>query len=127
MNERRCNEQPENKWWLNKYVVISAAIISTSTIVGGVYAFEIKPKLDEEIKKEVGSCQVEFKKDLDEKLDAKFKLVMEGIKEVKERVVFIDTSLTPRVDKIAAVQWMTTTKKERDAASDYYKNVMGGK
>lgn len=115
------SEKQENFW--KKWQTITGVIVTVCVLLGGAIRIVWAKGVQPEIKKEVEACQAKF----ENRLDRKFDLVIESIKDVGAKVTFLDTSLTPRVDKMAAVQWMTTTKTERDKASDYYKNVMGGR
>jgi siroheme synthase (precorrin-2 oxidase/ferrochelatase) len=69
--------------WLESYAAVLAAIISTSIVATGVYAFEIKPRLTQMTKDQIDSCltkhvekDIQIKKVLDEKFAEQTKRIL---------------------------------------------------
>jgi hypothetical protein len=104
--------------FLKKYTSIMVAISVTLAVASGAYAFIIKPNLNNVIKDQISTCQVEERKKSIEdhdKIDKSIEKINEHLGQIERRAMKAEIS-----------GWVKLTKKERDEANELYK-VLGGK
>jgi hypothetical protein len=102
--------------WLKKYTSVLGAIGLTFTVAASLYAFEIKPRLDKEIKVQIETCQEKYIAESIER-DQQLKMVVE---ENSKRQ-------TNRLLKIECGLYTIMSAKDKNKTNELFEQLGGTK